>query len=64
VGREGWLHYRPDVEYLTGPVPGPGAPAPARKRAVEGEQTGAAVQPDPVKASYGSTSSFPHAASG
>ena len=51
VGREGWLHYRPDVEYLTGP----GFLDPARLRlresaTVEGGQTGAAVQPDPVKA--------------
>lgn len=43
LGRSGWLFYRPDVDYITGP---PFLdPAPMRHRAQAG-----AVQPDPVKA--------------
>jgi hypothetical protein len=43
LGRDGWLFYRPDVEYLTGPPFL--APATLRHRV-----QAAAVQPDPVKA--------------
>jgi hypothetical protein len=43
LGRDGWLFYRPDVDYITGP---PFLdPAPMKQRAHV-----AAVQPDPVKA--------------
>lgn len=43
LGEEGWLFYRPDVDYVTGP---PFLdPATLRRRALA-----AAVQPDPVKA--------------
>ena len=43
LGRDGWLFYRPDVEYLTGPPFL--APTALRHRTLA-----AAVQPDPVKA--------------
>lgn len=43
LGRDGWLFYRPDVEYLTGPPFL--APTTLRHRT-----QAAAVQPDPVKA--------------
>ncbi|MCC6445760.1 MAG: hypothetical protein IT210_20190 [Armatimonadetes bacterium] len=46
-GRDGWLTYRPDVDYLTGP--GFLDPSSLRKRAGSGEG-GAPIQPDPVKA--------------
>lgn len=48
VGRDGWLMYRPDVEYLTGR----GFLDPGHLRALPAGEEGAtaAVQPDPVKA--------------
>ena len=44
-GREGWLFYRPDVEYLTGP--GFLDPAWLARRAAEGEEWASPPQPDP-----------------
>lgn len=45
VGHEGWLFYRPDVDYLTGP--GFLEPTVLHRRAVGGKQHLAAPQPDP-----------------
>ncbi len=45
VGRDGWLYYRPEVEYLTGR--GFLTPAEQMKRLRSGTE---AVQPDPIKA--------------
>lgn len=47
-GRDGWLMYRPEVDYLTGP--GFLDPATLRRRAMEGKDGAPPVQPDPVKA--------------
>lgn len=47
-GRDGWLYYRPDVDYLTGPsfldehV--------QKRRAMSGEMWDSRIQPDPVEA--------------
>jgi alginate O-acetyltransferase complex protein AlgJ len=43
LGRDGWLFYRPDVDYITGP------PFLARKIMTQ-RRHAAAIQPDPVKA--------------
>jgi alginate O-acetyltransferase complex protein AlgJ len=49
LGREGWLYYRPGVDYLTGP--GFLDPAFQKRRSLTGDASvGAAVQPDPVAA--------------
>lgn len=48
VGRDGWLIYAPDVDYLTSP--GFLAPALQRVRKRSGDITDAAIQPDPIKA--------------
>ncbi|MEX1120089.1 MAG: hypothetical protein WEB60_14980 [Terrimicrobiaceae bacterium] len=49
LGRDGWLFYRPGVDYLTGP--GFLNPAFQRRRALSGDASmGTAVQPDPVLA--------------
>lgn len=45
VGRDGWLFYRSDVDYLTGP--GFLDPAVLQRRAVSGKQHVAPPQPDP-----------------
>src|SRR5262249_42857212 len=45
VGREGWLFYRPDVDYLTGP--GFLEADALRRRSIAGKQHVAAPQPDP-----------------
>jgi hypothetical protein len=45
VGRNGWLFYRPDVDYLTGP--GFLEPAVLHRRALGGKQHLAQPQPDP-----------------
>jgi alginate O-acetyltransferase complex protein AlgJ len=45
IGREGWLFYRPDVDYLTGP--GFLEPAVLHRRALGGKQHTAPPQPDP-----------------
>ncbi len=48
-GRDGWLFYRPDVDYLTGPAFL--NPAFQKRRALSGDASvGSAVQPDPVLA--------------
>jgi alginate O-acetyltransferase complex protein AlgJ len=46
-GRNGWLHYRPDVDYVTGP--GFLDPALLRQRRRAGDESVARVQPDPVR---------------
>jgi hypothetical protein len=49
LGRDGWLYYRPGVDYLMGP--GFLDPAFQKRRALTGDASvGAAVQPDPVAA--------------
>ncbi len=49
LGREGWLFYRPGVDYLIGP--GFLNPAFQKRRALSGDASvGSAVQPDPVLA--------------
>ncbi|HEY2252639.1 MAG TPA: hypothetical protein VGH74_16310, partial [Planctomycetaceae bacterium] len=45
IGRDGWLFYRPDVEYLTGP--GFLEPVTLGRRARGGKQHAAPPQPDP-----------------
>ncbi len=45
IGRHGWLFYRPDVDYLTGP--GFLEPAVLHRRALSGKQHAAPPQPDP-----------------
>ena len=47
-GREGWLFYRPDVDYLVGP--GFLDPKVLARRAASGNEWKAPPQPDPVKA--------------
>lgn len=49
LGRDGWLFFRPGVDYLTGP--GFLHPAFQKRRALSGDASvGSAVQPDPVLA--------------
>jgi alginate O-acetyltransferase complex protein AlgJ len=48
VGRDGWLFYRPAIEYVTGP--GFLDPKQIAKREAGGNEYQAAPQPDPVKA--------------
>ena len=48
LGDRGWLYYRPEVEYLTGP--GFLTPENLRARARGGDSSSEAIQPDPVKA--------------
>ncbi len=48
VGRDGWLFYRPGIDYLTGP--GFLEPRQLARRAAEGNEWRAAPQPDPRKA--------------
>jgi alginate O-acetyltransferase complex protein AlgJ len=49
LGREGWLHFRPGVDYLTGP--GFLNLGFQKRRSLSGDASvGAAVQPDPVAA--------------
>lgn len=45
IGRDGWLFYRPDVDYLTGP--GFLEPRVLHRRALGGKQHAAPPQPDP-----------------
>lgn len=45
IGRQGWLFYRPDVDYLTGP--GFLEPAVLRRRSAAGKQHLAPPRPDP-----------------
>jgi SGNH hydrolase-like domain, acetyltransferase AlgX len=48
LGRNGWLFYEPDVNYLTGP--GFLSPSWQRSRLRSTEETGRAIHPDPRKA--------------
>lgn len=48
VGREGWLHYRPDVDYVSSPGFLDPALLTARRRS--GDEGDALVQPDPIRA--------------